>query len=56
MLYRLEFLNSSMVDEDLWELTPKIGDVLKIGVFGQRYEVQNWTIVEINETTVKVKQ
>jgi hypothetical protein len=58
MVYLIIFLGDDRPDDTLWfSKPPQVGDVLKIGMFASEFEeLEYWTIVEILDTTVKVKQ
>ena len=56
MVYLIIFLGDDRPEDTLWfSRPPKVGDVLKIGMFASEFEeLEYWTIIEINGTDVKV--
>lgn len=58
MVYTIIFLGEDRLEDSLWFLNPpKVGEVLKIGMLDSEFEeLEYWTIVEIDGSTVKVQK
>lgn len=54
VLYTIVFLDSDRPDDMIWLSSPKVGDVIKVNMLVDD-ELEYYTIVEILDTTVKVR-
>ena len=53
-MYTIVFLDSDRPDDMIWLPSPKVGDTVKVNMLTDD-ELEYYTIVEILDTTVKVR-